>query len=131
MKSTFLLCLVLFGFGNNFKAQGTTASPEHIAYLKDFEKNENGEIQLQTFGEHTYWITSIFGSGTKQLYFWQNNNNVFIAKFIVEYGGIDWDNDLNYTFIDLTTEQTITGSNLDEEAVLELLNKFITKSLQH
>ena len=86
---------------------------EYIQYLKEFE-NRNEEIILKRIDNETFWVTSYYGAGTKQEYYWKNINNKLVPKFIFEYGGMNWEEPLEYTFISIEKKDTISGVGIEK-----------------
>jgi hypothetical protein len=86
---------------------------KYIEYLKEFE-NRNDEIMLKKIENETFWVTSNIEAGTKQEFYWKNINNKLEPKFIFEYGGINWDEPLEYTFISIEKRDTISGDDIEK-----------------
>lgn len=86
---------------------------KYIEYLKEFE-NRNDEIMLKKIENETFWVTSYIGAGTKQEFYWKNINNKLEPKFIFEYGGINWDEPLEFTFISIEKRDTISGGDFEK-----------------
>ncbi len=98
---------------------------KYIEYLKEFE-TLNDEIVIEKIENQIFWVTSYHGAGTVQEYYWKNINNKLVPKFIFEYGGINWDEPINYTFISIEKNDTISGA--DNEKNIEHKKKEFIKS---
>jgi hypothetical protein len=85
---------------------------KYIEYLNNYGLEGNPEVKFVTIEKINYWVTSHHGSGTHQEYFWVLNKNELIPMFIFEYGGIN--NELDYTFTNIKTNETINGKVIEE-----------------
>lgn len=88
----------------------TRTGNEYVEYLKSYESNPRvGGISFNEVNGKVYWVTYYHGAGTRQEYYWINNNNCLEAKYVFEYGGMNWDEEISYSFTDLTTQKHKTG----------------------
>lgn len=96
-----------------------------IEYLKVYQDpndiNAPHEIVFEQVDKKMYWVTYNHDAGTRQEYYWENQNNLIIPKFIFEYGGENWEAELDYSFFDVKTSKTISGRAL--EAQIQQLKK--------
>lgn len=101
-------------------------SNEYIKYLEKYEKaaiaNELRDIKFEQIGNNIYWVTNYHGAGTRQEYFWVNQGNRLIPKFIFEYGGENWDERLTYTFISIEKGDTVVGEGGEQEILIKKSN---------
>jgi hypothetical protein len=99
-----------------------------IEYLKVYQDpndiNAPHEIVFEQVDEKIYWITCIHDAGTRQEYYWENQNNLIKPKFIFEFGGENWDAELSYSFFDVKTSKTKSGRAF-EEKIQQLKKDFI------
>lgn len=101
---------------------------KYIEYLDEYGSSNNPEINFITIGNITYWVTHYQEGGTRQEYFWMLSKNKLIPKYIFEYGGMDWDKELEYTFINIKTNVTTNGKAFEKDMEKEK-EKFILKKL--
>lgn len=98
-------------------------SNEYIKYLEEYQKialeDDLRDIKFEQIGGNIYWITNYHGAGTRQEYFWVNQGNRLIPKFIFEYGGENWDEHLNYTFISIDNGDTLVGQGEEKEILIK------------
>lgn len=96
-----------------------------IEYLKVYQDpndiNAPHEIVFEQVDKKMYWVTYNHDAGTRQEYYWENQNNLIIPKFIFEFGGENWEAELYYSFFDVKTSKTISGKAL--EAQIQQLKK--------
>lgn len=107
---------------------------KYIQYLNDYYpsgEGSNGEkVEIKRIAEKTFWVTFTHGAGTKQEIYWLLDKNCLISTFEFEYGGMNWESELNYTFKNINNNETITGDvyGIDSENQIALLKeKFINK----
>ncbi len=101
---------------------------KYIEYLKEFE-TRNDEIVFKTIENETFWVTSYHSAGTNQEYYWKNINNKLVPKFVFEYGGMNWQEPLEYTFISIEKKDTISG--VETEKNIELKKEEYIKSARN
>lgn len=118
----------------NNEVSNTEIDEKYIEYLNNYYPNglvNNGEkVEIKRISEKTYWVTFTFGSGTQQEIYWLLDKNCLIPAFEFEYGGMNWESELNYTFKNIKNNETITGNvyGMDSESQINLLKeKFIEK----
>ena len=108
--------------------RGDEIDKKYIEYLDEYDSSNNPEINFITVGSITYWVTHYHEGGTRQEYFWILDKNKLIPKYIFEYGGLDWDKELEYTFINIKTNVTVDGKAFENNMEQEK-EKFILKKL--
>lgn len=108
--------------------RGDEIDKKYIEYLDKYDSSNNPEINFITVGSITYWVTHYQEGGTRQEYFWILDKNKLIPKYIFEYGGLDWDKELEYTFINIKTNVTVDGKAFENNMEQEK-EKFILKKL--
>jgi hypothetical protein len=118
----------------NNEVSNAEIDKKYIQYLNDYYPNglgSNGEkVEIKRISEKTYWVTFAFGSGTQQEIYWLLDKNRLIPAFEFEYGGMNWESGLSYTFLNLNNKATINGTVYggDSENQINLLKeKFINK----
>jgi hypothetical protein len=123
-------------FEINIKNENTNINSKidnkYIEYLKGYYPNGLGNygenVEIKRVNEKTFWVTYAFGSGTKQEIYWMLNGNSLIPMFEFEYGGMNWESGLSYTFININNKETINGEVFGEDSesqIEKLKQKFI------
>jgi hypothetical protein len=114
------------------KRRNISIGTKYIQFLNDYYPNGLGSfgenVEIKRINERTFWITSVYGSGIKQEIYWMLHENCIIPYFEFEYGGMNWESGLNYTFFDINKNKTISGNvhGSDSENQIEnLKQKFI------
>lgn len=105
---------------------------KHIAYLQEYEDPDASgthEIDFQKIGKNVFWVTHYHGGGTRQEYYWKNENNLLVPCFIFEYGGMDWEGSLEYHFEDIKTGKKKDGSATEAE-IIKLKGNFIKENFK-
>lgn len=103
---------------------------KYISYLQEYEDPDASgthEIDFQKIGKNVFWVTHYEGAGTRQEYYWKNTNNLLVPCFTFEYGGMDWDAGLDYSFEDVKTGKKKEG-NATEADIIKLKEKFIKEN---
>ena len=103
---------------------------QYIKYLNDYSSNNIGSLEIKRITEKTYWVTYVHDAGTRQEIYWLLDENRLIPYFEFEYGGMNWESELNYTFKNINNNETITGNvyGIDSENQISILKeKFINK----
>lgn len=103
---------------------------KHIAYLKEYENPDASgthEIEFKKIEKNVFWVTHYHGAGTRQEYYWKNVDNLLVPCFIFEYGGMDWEANLEYNFEDIKTGKKKEGSATEAE-IINLKVKFIKEN---
>lgn len=106
---------------------------KHIAYLREYEDPDASgthEINFQKIGKNVFWVTHYHEAGTRQEYYWKNENNLLVPCFIFEYGGMDWNAGLDYYFEDIKTGKKKEG-NATEADIIQLKENFIKENFKH
>lgn len=105
---------------------------KHIAYLQEYEDPDTSgthKIDFQKIGKNVFWVTHYEGAGTRQEYYWKNENNLLVPCFIFEYGGIDWNANLEYHFEDIKTGKKKEGSATEAD-IIQLKENFIKENFK-
>lgn len=106
---------------------------EYISYLQEYEDPDalgTHEINFQKIGKNVFWVTHYHGAGTRQEYYWKNVDNLLVPCFIFEYGGMDWEANLEYNFEDIKTGKKKEGSATEAE-IINLKEKFIKENFKN
>jgi hypothetical protein len=126
-----LTILFIYSCDGNLKPNNSSTNSidkKYIEYLKVYQDpndiNAPHEIVFEQIGEKIYWVTYNHDAGTRQEYYWENQNNLITPKFIFEFGGENWEAELGYSFFDVKTSKTISGRAL-EEKIQQLKKDFI------
>jgi hypothetical protein len=106
---------------------------KYITYLQEYYPNglgNNGEIvEIKRISNRTFWVTSIWGSGTRSDIYWILSETKLIPSYEVEYGGINWESEMSYFLKNIETnkkiEGTVYGVN-SEQQISEKIEKFIS-----
>lgn len=88
-------------------------------------------VEIKRISEKTYWVTFVHGAGTRQEIYWLLNENCLIPMFEFEYGGVNWETELSYTFININNKETINSTVYGEDSenqIALLKEKFINKT---
>ena len=105
---------------------------KYIAYLQKYEDPESQgshEINFQKIDKNVFWVTYYHEAGTRQEYYWKNENNLLVPCFIFEYGGMDWEASLEYYFEDIKTGKKKDGSATEAE-IIKLKGNFIKENFK-
>ncbi|MBC5837582.1 hypothetical protein [Flavobacterium muglaense] len=106
---------------------------KYIAYLQKYEDPDSqgsDKVNFQKIGKNVFWVTYYHEAGTKQEYYWKNVNNLLVPCFIFEYGGMDWDSNLEYYFEDIKTGKKKEGSATEAD-ILKLKENFIKENFKN
>jgi hypothetical protein len=127
----FTVCFTVFLSCNNRETK--IVNKEYTDYLKSYEDlNPRGDfnsISFRKINGQVFWITSIQGAGSVQLYYWINENNLLIPQFNFNYGGINWEEPIEYSFLDINSSNTKIG-NARQEDIDELIEVFVIENFK-
>ena len=108
----------------NDETNNTEIDNKYFEYLNSYVLNDNAEIKFVKVENVTFWVTSQHGSGVKQEICWVLNKNQLIPQFEFEYGGMDWEKEIDYTFINIIKKDTVSGDvSGDCEKEIEILKR--------
>ncbi len=138
---SFIFSSIIFYSCKNENLENSKTKPKseidrkYIEYLNGYFPNGLGsfgeKVEIKRFSEKTFWITFDFGSGIKQEIYWLLEQNKLIPKFEFEFGGMNWESELNYTFINIDKKDTITGNvygSESENQIERLKEKFVNSN---
>ena len=118
----------------NNEVSNAEIDKKYIQYLNDYYPSGMGStgenIEIKRIAEKTYWVTYINGSGSRQEIYWSLDGNSLIPKFEFEYGGMNWESEMSYTFKNIKNNATTSGTvyGMDSENQIEIVKqKFISK----
>ena len=107
---------------------------QYIKYLNDYSSynlgSNEGIVEIKRIAEKSYWVTFVHDAGTRQEIYWLLDENHLLPTYEFEYGGMNWESELNYTFKNINNNETITGNvyGIDSENQISILKeKFINK----
>ena len=118
----------------NNEVSNSNIEKKYLQYLNDYYPSGMGSsgenVEIKRIAEKTYWVTFNNGSGTQQEIYWLLDKNSLIPMYEFEFGGMNWESELSYTFKNIKDNATASGTvyGVDSESQINLLKeKFIEK----
>ena len=111
----------------NDETKNTEIDKKYVDYLNNYYPNDMGdlgEVTTKRINEKTFWVTHNHDSGHRNEIWWSLNKNQLIPLFEYEYGGMDWDKEIDYIFVNIIKKDTLSGTVTgDCEKEIEILKK--------